>query len=81
MGFNYLNYIAVLGAIDRLFDLHTGGSRRPVFFDVEATCPALRTLEADAPAIREELVALMAEKAAIPRYHDLDRRSSRSRGG
>jgi aspartyl/asparaginyl beta-hydroxylase (cupin superfamily) len=72
VGFNYLNYMAVLGVIDRLFDLHTGGPRRPVFFDVGATCPALRTLEANAPAIREELLALLAEKAAIPRYHDLD---------
>lgn len=72
MGFNYLNYIAILGVIDRLFDLHTGGAGRPVFFDVKETFPALKTLEADAPAIREELVALMAEKAEIPRYHDLD---------
>jgi aspartyl/asparaginyl beta-hydroxylase (cupin superfamily) len=72
MAFNYLSYMAVLGAIDRIFDLYTGGSKRPVFFDVEATCPQLQALEEKAPTIREELMGLLAEKAAIPRYHDLD---------
>jgi aspartate beta-hydroxylase/beta-hydroxylase len=72
MAFNYLSYMVVLGAIDRMFDVYTGGRRRPVFFDIEQTCPQLNALEENAPVIREELEALLAEKAAIPRYHDLD---------
>ena len=56
-----------------MFDFSTGGPRRPVFFDIDATYPSLRTLDRSFPAIREELVALLDEKSSIPRYHDLDR--------
>jgi aspartate beta-hydroxylase/beta-hydroxylase len=72
MGFNYLHYGLALGVVDQIFDLYTGGRRRPVFFDVDKTCPELNVLEENAPVIREELGALLLEKAAIPRYHDLD---------
>jgi aspartyl/asparaginyl beta-hydroxylase (cupin superfamily) len=70
---NYLNLVSLLDGINWLFDFHTGGAERPVFFDVDQTCPALRGLDRGFPAIREELLGLLAEKASIPRYHDLDR--------
>jgi aspartyl/asparaginyl beta-hydroxylase (cupin superfamily) len=72
MAFNYLTYMVALGPIDRMFDLYTGGRRRPVVLDVGQTCPQLKALEENAPIIRDELQALLDEKAAIPRYHDLD---------
>jgi aspartyl/asparaginyl beta-hydroxylase (cupin superfamily) len=73
MGFNYMSLVGLLDGVNAFFDLYTGGRRRPVFFDIEATCPALLEFDRNAPAIREELDALLSEKAAIPRYHDVDR--------
>jgi aspartyl/asparaginyl beta-hydroxylase (cupin superfamily) len=73
MGINYMSAVGLLDGVNRLFDIHTGGRRRPVFFDVEQTCPQLRELDRNFPAIREELVALLREKAAIPKYHEIDR--------
>jgi aspartate beta-hydroxylase/beta-hydroxylase len=73
MGVSYLNLVSLLDGVNRFFDLYTGGTRRPVFFDIEATCPALREIDGAFPQIREECVALLREKAGIPRYHDLDR--------
>ena len=60
------------GAWNRFFDLWTGGLRRPVFFDVGATLPQLRALDAAFPAIREELLALLPYQALLPRYHEID---------
>lgn len=68
----YLSLVGLLDGVNRFFDLYTGGRRRPVFFDVGATCPELLALDRDQAAIRAELLGLMAEKGSIPRYHDLD---------
>jgi aspartyl/asparaginyl beta-hydroxylase (cupin superfamily) len=73
MGLSYLNLVGLLDGFNWLFDFHTGGPRRPVFFDIDRTYPSLRVLDRNFPAIREELVGLLNEKGAIPRYHDLDR--------
>jgi aspartyl/asparaginyl beta-hydroxylase (cupin superfamily) len=62
----------VLSLIDRTFDIYTGGKRRPVFFDIDRTRPELRALDRNYDAIRAELLALLDQKTAIPRYHDLD---------
>ena len=69
---SYVYYVGILGLIDRTFDLYTGGKRRPVFFDIDRTRPELRALDRDYAAIRAELLTLLQEKTAIPRYHDLD---------
>lgn len=69
---NYMSLISVLDGVNWLFDLHTGGSRRPVFFDIGATCPPLLEVDQNFTEIRKELLALLAEKSAIPRYHELD---------
>jgi aspartate beta-hydroxylase/beta-hydroxylase len=70
--FNYLDLVSLLGPLNRFYDLYTGGASRPVFHDIDATRPELRTLDRGFPAIREELMALMPGKREIPRYHDLD---------
>jgi aspartyl/asparaginyl beta-hydroxylase (cupin superfamily) len=66
------NYEALLVPLNRFFDLYTGGSRRPVFFDIEKTRPELLELDRSYAAIREELMRLLSRKTDIPRYHELD---------
>jgi aspartyl/asparaginyl beta-hydroxylase (cupin superfamily) len=72
MAFNYLNVIALLDGVNWLLDFDTGGRNRPVFFDMDGTCPELRELDRNFGAIRDELLGVLAEKKKIPRYHDVD---------
>jgi len=69
---SYLSLVGLLDGVNRFFDIHVGGDRRPVFFDVSSTCPRLKELDRNSDAILAELRGLLAEKASIPRYHDLD---------
>jgi len=68
-----MNFISLLDVINYAMDFHTGGERRPVFFDLAKTCPSLLELDRNAQVVREELLALLPEKTQIPRYHELDR--------
>lgn len=72
MALHYTSLVGLLDGVNWVFDRHVGGDRRPVTFDIDATCPALRELDRAFPVIREELTALLADKAAVPRYHDVD---------
>lgn len=72
MAINYLNLLWLLDGFNWLFDLYTGGKRRPVFFEIESTCPELRALDRNFPAIREELLGVLGNKQEIPRYHEVD---------
>ena len=67
-----INYEQLLIPINKFYDLHIGGLRRPVFFDIRATRPELQELDRNFPKIRDELLAILPEKRAIPRYHELD---------
>jgi aspartate beta-hydroxylase/beta-hydroxylase len=51
-----------------------GGDRRPVFFDVATTAPALLELDRHYAEIRAEVEALLASGVNLPRLHDLDPR-------
>lgn len=62
----------VTGPANWLFDRYSGGSRRPVFFDIDRTYPPLRAVQQAYPAIREELLAVLPTRHEIPRYHELD---------
>lgn len=73
MGFNYISLVGLLDGVNRFFDLYTGGRRRPVFFEIATTCPPLLEIDRGFPQVRDECLSLLREKAAIPRYHDLDR--------
>ena len=66
------NYESLLVPLNRIFDLHTGGRKRPVFFDIDQTRPELRRLDRGFPEIRQELLGLLPDKGAIPKYHELD---------
>jgi aspartyl/asparaginyl beta-hydroxylase (cupin superfamily) len=72
MGLEYRIYFTLLDGINWLFDRYTGGKRRPVFFDIEKTYPPLLELDRSYDVIREELLSLLPQKQAIPRYHELD---------
>jgi aspartate beta-hydroxylase/beta-hydroxylase len=68
-----MDYHKVKDAVNRYLLRYAGWDRRPVFFDIDATCPPLRELERAYPQIRAELDALMEERVAMPRYHDVNR--------
>jgi aspartate beta-hydroxylase/beta-hydroxylase len=67
-----MDYHVVKNAINRYLLRYAGWDARPVFFDVDAVCPALNALRDAYPAIRAEVDALMAERVAMPRYHDVN---------
>ena len=67
-----MNYEALLIPLNKFYDLHIGGLRRPVFFDIAATRPELLELDRNFGVIREELLGILPEKRSIPRYHELD---------
>ncbi len=67
-----MNYEALLVPLNKFYDLHIGGPRRPVFLDIDSTCPELHELDRNFAVIREELLGILPEKRAIPRYHELD---------
>ena len=69
---NPLKYLWPLFWVNAFFDRYTGGSRRPAFFDIDATAPALNLITKQRSIIREELDAVLAVQASIPRYHELD---------
>ncbi|MGL4512942.1 MAG: aspartyl/asparaginyl beta-hydroxylase domain-containing protein [Lacipirellulaceae bacterium] len=58
---------------NRLLIRGVGGDSRPVVYDVDRVCPALRTIESGFATIREELTGILPSRAAIPRYHEVDR--------
>lgn len=49
-----------------------GGGGRPPFLDIDEIYPALRTLEAQYPAIRDEVLAVMDDVEHVPPYDALD---------
>jgi aspartyl/asparaginyl beta-hydroxylase (cupin superfamily) len=62
----------LIGVLNPFYDVYTGGKRRPVVFDIDETFPALREIDRDCAAIREELEAILPRKSGMPRYHEID---------
>jgi aspartyl/asparaginyl beta-hydroxylase (cupin superfamily) len=67
-----INYESLLIPLNKFYDLYTGGSHRPVFFDVAKTRPELLEFDRNYSVIREELLGILPDKGTIPRYHELD---------
>ena len=67
-----IDYEKLLIPVNKFYDLHVGGPRRPVFYDIAATRPELLELDRNYLVIREELLGILPDKRAIPRYHELD---------
>jgi aspartyl/asparaginyl beta-hydroxylase (cupin superfamily) len=59
--------------LNAFFDRYTGGENRPVFFDIEKTCPELLEIDKNYETIRRELESILITKQNIPRYHEVDR--------
>lgn len=57
---------------NRIVGPRIGGRGRPVFYDIDATFPALRVIDREYEAIRAEVLALMPRSAEMPRYHEVD---------
>jgi aspartyl/asparaginyl beta-hydroxylase (cupin superfamily) len=57
-----------------------GGKRRPVFFDVASTYPALSAVTGRYPVIRREFDRLLEEWEAFPEYHQLDKGEAKIAG-
>ncbi|MGH8161705.1 MAG: aspartyl/asparaginyl beta-hydroxylase domain-containing protein [Gammaproteobacteria bacterium] len=67
-----LDYHGFKNVVNRYLLRRAGGEKRPVFFDIGETRPELRTLERAWSEIRAEVDALLAERVAMPRYHDVN---------
>ena len=67
-----MNYENLLIPLNKFYDLNISAPRRPVFFDISTTRPELVDLDRNYDVIREELLGILPEKRAIPRYHKLD---------
>lgn len=57
-------------AVNRYLFRHAGGETRPVYYDVDALCPALHELEKNWRVIRGEFNAALGGE--MPKYHDVD---------
>jgi aspartate beta-hydroxylase len=57
--------------VNRFFDFYTGGRKRPVFFDIDRTAPALRLIDAHYEAIKKE-VKVLAGSGMLRNYHEVD---------
>jgi aspartate beta-hydroxylase/beta-hydroxylase len=68
-----MDYHGFKSAVNGFLLRYVGGNKRPVFFDIDAICPQLRELERAYPQIRKELDALMADRVAMPNYHEVNR--------
>lgn len=50
---------------------------RPVFYDIDATCPQLRLLKQNYSVIRDEFELLKHDLDSVPAYQDVDRTQAR----
>jgi aspartyl/asparaginyl beta-hydroxylase (cupin superfamily) len=67
-----MDYHGIKSAVNRFLLRYAGWDQRPVFFDIDAICPELRELERAYPRIRAEADALLAQRVAMPRYHEVN---------
>ncbi|MDD3763162.1 MAG: aspartyl/asparaginyl beta-hydroxylase domain-containing protein [Nevskiales bacterium] len=66
-----------LRLVNAVLDLRVGGRRRGVFFDIDRTFPALREVDRNYAAIRQELMAILPGWRELPAYHELDAAQTR----
>lgn len=67
-----MDYHVFKDAINKLYAYYVGYEKRPTFFDIEQTFPALNTITAHFPGIKEEYERVLANTECFPRYHDID---------
>jgi len=57
--------------INQWYFRSAGGWKRPAFYNIDETYPALRELDRNYLVIREELEEILKQRDQLPRYHDL----------
>ncbi len=67
-----MDYHPYKAAVNRFFSRYVGGDRRPTFFDIGATFPALSAVTRHYAAIRSEFEAVMQRGVPLPAYHEID---------
>lgn len=59
-------------ALNSWYARTAGGDDRPAFYDIDATCPALRRIDRAFPAIRAEVLGILRRREDVPRLHETD---------
>ena len=67
-----MDYHIFKSLLNRYLARSVDADRRPVFFDVKTTYPALAAVTDAYPVIRAEFARLLAEWQDLPLYHDID---------
>ena len=62
----------IVSIFNPIFHWFIGGDKRPLYFDIDKSYPALRLLEQNYDTIRAELDNLLPNQHQMPRYHDID---------
>jgi len=71
-GAGTVDYHPFKAKVNSYFARHVGGDRRPTYFDIDGTYPALNELTRNYSVIREEFERVLGQKIPMPAYHDLD---------
>ena len=67
-----IDYHIFKSALNAFFGMFIGRQRRPTFFDIKQTCPALDQVTHAHPVIRQEFDRLLADWNEFPQYHEVD---------
>lgn len=67
-----MDYHPFKAAVNRYLSKSVGAEKRPVFFDIDATCPALNEVTRNYATIRGEFERACNLDAPMPTYHEVD---------
>ena len=67
-----MDYHPFKAAVNRYLSRSVGETKRPVFFDIGATCPALNDITRNYPTIRGEFERVWNLNPSMPTYHEVD---------
>lgn len=67
-----MDYHIFKSILNRYFARYVGGSKRPVFFDIDATFPELNYLTQNYAVIKNELQQVYHLQSYMPDYHEID---------
>jgi aspartate beta-hydroxylase len=67
-----MDYHIFKSLLNRYYARCVGGKERPVFFDIDATYPALNQITENYPKIKEEFKKIYQSKLDMPLYHEID---------
>lgn len=62
--------------VNRIMFRAAGGATRPQFYEIDTAYPSLRLIDGGFAEIRSELVGLLKNREAIPRYHEVSKKET-----